>query len=180
MRTPSLRNLEGTAPYMHKGQMQTLAEVLRHYNEAPLAMIGHNESKPLGLRKRELRQLEAFLDTLAAPLATDPAWLRPPQTGGVGVHPLRQRDLLFRGERLDGSDLPKVGTQHLEGVALDDPRALLLRVLALDAHKSALLLQHHRLRTNRWPPSGALDRNGSTMIRGGENNSNKNIEKVAL
>jgi hypothetical protein len=41
-------------------------------------MIGHNEAKPLGLSKAELRQLEAFLRTLAAPLATDPAWLNPP------------------------------------------------------------------------------------------------------
>ncbi len=77
-RTPSLRNLENTQPYMHKGQMFTLAEVLDHYNEAPPAMIGHNEAKPLGLSRTELRQLEAFLRTLAAPLATPEALLGPP------------------------------------------------------------------------------------------------------
>ena len=66
-RTPSLRNLEGTAPFMHKGQLATIAEVLQHYNEAPDAMIGHNEAEPLRLSKRELRQLEAFLGTLSAP-----------------------------------------------------------------------------------------------------------------
>ena len=78
VRTPSLRNLENTGPFMHKGQLKSLAEVLRHYNEAPRAMIGHNEAKPLGLRSRELRQIEAFLNTLAAPLATPPKWLAPP------------------------------------------------------------------------------------------------------
>jgi cytochrome c peroxidase len=77
-RTPSLRNLEHTQPYMHKGQMFTLAEVLAHYNEAPLSMVGHNEAKPLGLNAVELRQLETFLETLAAPLATEERWLRPP------------------------------------------------------------------------------------------------------
>lgn len=77
-RTPSLRNLENTAPYMHKGQLKTLAAVLQHYNEAPLAMIGHNEAKPLDLSDRELQQLEAFLNTLAAPLATAGKWLSPP------------------------------------------------------------------------------------------------------
>jgi cytochrome c peroxidase len=66
-RTPSLRNLENTAPYGHKGQVATLAEMLAHYNEAPDAMIGHNEVRPLGLSQRELAQLEAFLRTLAAP-----------------------------------------------------------------------------------------------------------------
>ena len=77
-RTPSLRNLEHSQPYMHKGQMFTLAEVLDHYNEAPPAMIGHNEAKPLDLTSTQLRQLEAFLDTLAAPLATAPEWLEAP------------------------------------------------------------------------------------------------------
>lgn len=66
VRTPSLRNVEMTSPYMHKGQIATLAEVLRHYNGAPDAMIGHNEAKPLELGSRELRQLEAFLKTLTA------------------------------------------------------------------------------------------------------------------
>jgi cytochrome c peroxidase len=67
-KTPSLRNLENTAPYMHKGQLATLQDVLQHYNDAPDAMIGHNEAKPLNLSERELEQLEAFLNTLAAPL----------------------------------------------------------------------------------------------------------------
>ena len=79
-RTPSLRNLDDTQPYMHKGQISTLAEVLAHYNNAPLAMIGHNEAKPLELNATELMQLEVFLMSLAAPLATDEKWLSPPDT----------------------------------------------------------------------------------------------------
>lgn len=67
-KTPSLRTLENTAPYMHKGQYANLTEVLEHYNEAADAMIGHNEAKPLGLSARELLQLEAFLEALAAPV----------------------------------------------------------------------------------------------------------------
>lgn len=69
VKTPSLRNLENTAPFMHKGQIPTIAEVLHHYNEAPDAMIGHNEAIPLGLSARQLHQLEVFLGTLAAPVA---------------------------------------------------------------------------------------------------------------
>ena len=63
-KTPGLRNVTLTAPYMHTGQIATLEEVMRHYNEAPTAMLGHNEAKPLGLSNRQLRQLEAFLRTL--------------------------------------------------------------------------------------------------------------------
>lgn len=69
VRTPSLRNVEHTAPYMHKGQIDTLAETLVHYSKAPDAMIGHNEAKPLALGDRQLRQLEAFLRTLSSPIA---------------------------------------------------------------------------------------------------------------
>ena len=68
-RTPSLRNLENTGPYMHKGQFDTLAETLLHYDAALPAMIGHNEAKPLGLNRRQLQQLEAFLNALSAPVA---------------------------------------------------------------------------------------------------------------
>jgi len=80
LKSPSLRNLEGTAPYMHKGQLKTLTEVLDHYNQAPLAMIGHNEAEePLGLLPFELKQLESFLNTLAAPVAVEEQWLQPPE-----------------------------------------------------------------------------------------------------
>ncbi len=65
-KTPGLRNVTLTAPYMHTGQFTTLAEVMRHYNEAPTAILGHNEAKPLGLSGRQMRRLEAFLHTLEA------------------------------------------------------------------------------------------------------------------
>ena len=82
MRTPTLRNLEGTAPYGHKGQFQTLGQVLEQYNDSPLAMIGHNEvENPLGLSGSELESIEAFLNTLNSPLITSPEWLNPPRLG---------------------------------------------------------------------------------------------------
>jgi len=95
-KTPSLRNLAGTAPYMHRGQHADLDEVLDHYNEAPLAMIGHNEAEfPLNLSLRELEQLEAFLLTLDGPIAASDEWLRPPaalviSTGDI-VRPAGER-----------------------------------------------------------------------------------------
>lgn len=78
-KTPTLRNVSATAPYMHGGQIASLLEVVQHYNDAPVSMLSHNEAKPLGLRPAEMKQLEAFLKTLTAPLATDPRWLSPPQ-----------------------------------------------------------------------------------------------------
>jgi cytochrome c peroxidase len=79
-RTPSLRNLEDTAPFQRKGQIETLAEVLDHYNRAPLALIGHNEAKELNFSDWELHALEAFLMSLSAPIAADEHWLRAPDS----------------------------------------------------------------------------------------------------
>lgn len=77
-KTPTLRNVSLTAPYMHGGQIKTLAEVMVHYNEAPTSMLSHNEAKPLELRAVELKQLEAFMETLSGPLATSSKWLSAP------------------------------------------------------------------------------------------------------
>ncbi len=74
-KVPTLRNVADTAPYMHAGQLTTLEEVIEHYNQAPLAMVGHNEIKPLKLSRKEQKQLTQFLHSLSGPLATDPKWL---------------------------------------------------------------------------------------------------------
>ena len=63
-KTPSLRNLNQTAPYMHAGQFATLKQVVSHYNSAPSALNGSSELKPLGLTEPEVNQLVAFLETL--------------------------------------------------------------------------------------------------------------------
>jgi cytochrome c peroxidase len=77
-RPPSLRGVAERAPYMHAGQVDTLIDVLTHYNTAPTAPIGHSEIKPLNLSETQMSQLMAFLKTLSGPLATSPEWLTPP------------------------------------------------------------------------------------------------------
>lgn len=65
-KAPSLRNVAKRAPFMHAGQMATLAEVLEHYNRAPSAVVGSSELFPLGLTVHELQQIEAFLWSLTS------------------------------------------------------------------------------------------------------------------
>ena len=77
-KTPSLRNVAITAPYMHAGQMFSLTDIIEQYDRAPLAMVGHNEAEPLNLSRKERKQLEMFLHTLTGPLATSPEWLAAP------------------------------------------------------------------------------------------------------
>lgn len=96
-RTPGLRDVGLTAPYMHKGQLKTLADVIGHYNEAPEAVIGHNEAKPLGLSWRERRDLEAFLRALTGP----PTALMPAATALAASQESteRQESQAVRGDR---------------------------------------------------------------------------------
>jgi len=63
-KTPTLRNVAATAPYMHTGQFPDLRSVLEHYSDGGLALVGHNELEPLDLTATEMEQLEAFLHTL--------------------------------------------------------------------------------------------------------------------
>lgn len=77
-KTPSLRKTQFIAPFMHNAWYTTLSEILAHYNRAPAAMIGTTELKPLNLSAAELKQLEAFLLTLTAPVNAPPALLQDP------------------------------------------------------------------------------------------------------
>ncbi|MBT4530184.1 MAG: hypothetical protein HOC27_03180 [Phycisphaerae bacterium] len=71
-RTPSLRNVAKTAPYMHAGQLATLSDVLEHYStlENFVSADHHRETilEPLNLNEQQKTDLVAFLESLTAPL----------------------------------------------------------------------------------------------------------------
>jgi cytochrome c peroxidase len=69
-RTPGLRNVARTAPYMHDGRFDSLAAVLRFYSDREGALPAdpaHPEplNEPLRLSAEELSDLEAFLRALS-------------------------------------------------------------------------------------------------------------------
>jgi cytochrome c peroxidase len=77
-KTPSLRNVARTAPYMHAGQFNTLKQVVVHYNRALVAATGETQIKPLGLIDQEVEQIVAFLQTLNSGVDAPAMWLEPP------------------------------------------------------------------------------------------------------
>ena len=94
-KTPTLRNVALTAPYMHDGSLATLEEVVAFYDRGGIA----NENRspliaPLGLDAEERAALVAFLKTLtgdnAEALARDarraPATLPVPARDAADVH----------------------------------------------------------------------------------------------
>lgn len=84
-RTPTLRNIALTAPYMHDGSIPTLAQVIReHYARSGRASQGGNSANPLrsellvGFKvdDQEVSDLVAFLNAL-----TDERFLNNPKFG---------------------------------------------------------------------------------------------------
>ncbi len=66
-RTPTLRNVAVTAPYMHAGQLATLAAVVNFYNVGGGSVPGvvkSPEMRPLGLTAEQKADLVAFMESL--------------------------------------------------------------------------------------------------------------------
>ncbi len=74
-RTPSLRNVALTAPYMHDGSLRTLADVVAFYDRGGLPNpLQDRRIRPLGLSRGEQADLVAFLNALTGdyePLVRD-------------------------------------------------------------------------------------------------------------
>ena len=71
--TPSLRELTHTAPYMHNGVMDSLADVVAFYNQGG-GQDSNKDSrlKPLNLTSQEEQALVAFLESLSSkPLTSE-------------------------------------------------------------------------------------------------------------
>lgn len=68
-KTPGLRNIAVTAPYMHNGKFRTLEQVVEYYNDPSVFVsdpvnIDAALSQPLNLTVKEKEELVAFLKTL--------------------------------------------------------------------------------------------------------------------
>jgi cytochrome c peroxidase len=64
-KTPTLREVARTAPYMHDGSLATLDEVVAYYNRGGRSNPGlDSRIRPLTLSRSEQRDLVAFLGAL--------------------------------------------------------------------------------------------------------------------
>jgi cytochrome c peroxidase len=77
-KTPTLRNLSKTAPYMHIGSRRSLNDVMWHYRTLPTARVGKIELDSFTITGAEFDQLEAFLRTLDGTIDAPAKYLRPP------------------------------------------------------------------------------------------------------
>lgn len=72
-KTPTLREVARTAPYMHDGSLATLESVVAFYDSGGVASdLLDPEIKPLGLTPEQRRDLVAFLEALTGTMSRGP------------------------------------------------------------------------------------------------------------
>jgi cytochrome c peroxidase len=79
-KTPTLRNIEATAPYMHDGSLATLRDVVVHYNNGGVTKEGDPVNdylsggiRPLNLTDKDIDDLVSFMEALTSPEVADAA-----------------------------------------------------------------------------------------------------------
>lgn len=72
-KTPTLRNINLTAPYMHDGSVETLKDVVIHYNNGGVTDVGDPVNdflsggiRPLDLEEEQIDDLVAFMEALTS------------------------------------------------------------------------------------------------------------------
>ena len=80
IKTPTLRNVDVTAPYMHDGSLETLKDVMVHYNNGgvtneddPVNDFLSGGIRPLDLTDEQIDDLVAFMEALTSPSYARPA-----------------------------------------------------------------------------------------------------------
>lgn len=78
-KTPTLRNIELTAPYMHDGSLTTLKQVITHYNNGGATKADDKINpylsggiRPLNLTDAQMDDLAAFMGALTSPQYAKP------------------------------------------------------------------------------------------------------------
>jgi cytochrome c peroxidase len=94
-KTPTLRELAWSAPYMHDGSLATLDEVVRHYERGGVRRATRSSDLPANLRlsEEERGDLVAFLETLSSdepPQPSTETWIgAPPPRPPAATHAAR-------------------------------------------------------------------------------------------
>jgi cytochrome c peroxidase len=97
-KTPTLRDIELTTPYMHNGSEKTLIDVVRFYNRGGNANANLDERlRPLNLNEEEMNELVEFMRALTSDDVLRQSLASKPQTRtAVTVGPFRA---VWKGRR---------------------------------------------------------------------------------
>ena len=131
-KTPTLRELSWTAPYMHDGSMGTLEEVIRHYEGGGVGRESRSPDMPraLSLSDAERSTLIAFLESLTSdrpPAPSTEAWIGRPLQDTAPV-PAKTLLVSQRGRVFFPGDV-KVARGQAIAILNDDTRTHNVRIV---------------------------------------------------
>jgi cytochrome c peroxidase len=87
-KTPTVRDVEKTAPYMHDGSLETLEQVVEHYNKGGTPNPYLDKDMPkLNLTDQEKKDVVAFMKALTGKDSTVALPTLPPGPDGKTVDP---------------------------------------------------------------------------------------------
>jgi cytochrome c peroxidase len=132
-KTPGLRELAWTAPYMHDGSLRTLEDVIRHYESGGIVRPSRSRDMParLALTEEERSDLVAFLDSLSSdrpPAPSREAWVGRPETP-VAVAPASTRRVSQRNKAFAPSAI-RVRRGDTITILNDDSRTHNVRIVS--------------------------------------------------
>jgi len=108
-KTPGLRNVALTGPYMHDGALNTLREVVQFYNQGGQRQEGIDiQIKPLHLTAEEIDELLAFMGSL-----TDPITVLPPSMHATAKESPQEKAVTLSGEFHFLALPPEVGLVYI-------------------------------------------------------------------
>jgi cytochrome c peroxidase len=130
-KTPTLRELAWTAPYMHDGSRATLEDVITHYEQGGMQRATRSRDLPrnLKLTEQERADLIAFLETLsseAPPQPSTEAWVGSGQP--APPPPPKDTTVVSQANKLFAPDRVRLGVGQALTILNDDTRTHNVRI----------------------------------------------------
>ena len=139
LRTPPLRYLKYTAPYMHNGVFYTLDEVVEFYSVGGTQDVFGTKSplmKPLNLTRQEKQDLVAFLESLSGSEIT----AETPEMPDYDVLPGPGTGTKITAARLESGDMAAAGSDVASNASTGSESLSGLKTKTPDGEKSELVL----------------------------------------
>ena len=159
-KTPTLRELAWTAPYMHDGSLATLEDVVRHYESGGIARPTRSRDLPenLALTDQERADLVAFLETLSSETPPQPSrepWVNAPEP--TRRPPPAATTIVSQANKLFQPHYIRVRANQSLTVLNDDTRTHNVRIYDPRVDYNSGAQEPHETVTIRFPARGTFE-----------------------
>ena len=159
-KTPTLRELAWTAPYMHDGSLATLEDVLRHYESGGVRRATRSKDLPksLKLTDNERSDLIAFLQSLSSDAPPQPS-TEPWVGAGTPAPPAPPADtsVVSQANKTFAPASVRLNAGQTLTVLNDDTRTHNVRIFSPSMDYNSGAQEPHQSITIPFPDAGTFD-----------------------